>query len=612
MTTPQLLLILVVCTPLAFVAFNRLRIDIAALLIAVLLGAMQFFGLPVLGPANSPDLASQAISGFGESVVIILISLFILTRGLEKSGVTSWIARKILQVSANSEGHLIALFTTITAFISLFMNNLAAGALVLPTSMEVARKTRIRPSKLLIPVAYGSLLGGAATYFASANIIVSGLLEIATPPQSGLRIFDFAPTGLLIAVAGIAFLGWFGKRLLPDRRPADEQLMAQLTSVELEDVYQIGERLWEAKVVSGSAIAGLTLREAGIGHNFGVEVAAIWRGRQAIFPPSPEEVLFPENILLLVGREERVSPLKEMGLKIGREKVNGHISPYGVTLFEVILAPRSHAAGQTLRALDFRRRYGFTAVALRKRDRSYRTNVGDMKLEMGDSLLLVGPRQRIKSLQYSPDFIILLPSAGERPLDRRNAVWTAGVIAAAIIASILGFPIYLATLIGALVILLLGILTMDEAFHAIEWQAIFLIAGMYAVSISMVQTGLASLLGRAMVNLTAPFGPIGLAAGAFLLTGALTQIMGGQVTALVTGPVAISAAIHMGVSPQAIAVATATGCSVFFFTPIAHPVNILMIAPANYSFQDFFRIGWRLTLMCLVMLLLGMVIFWKL
>jgi di/tricarboxylate transporter len=612
MTTPQLLLILVVCIPLAFVAFNRLRMDIAALLIAALLGALQFLGLPILGPANAPDQASQAISGFGEPVVIILISLFILTRGLEKSGVTSWVARKILQMSGNSESRFIVLFTSLTAFLSLFMNNLAAGALVLPTAMEVARKTGIKPSKLLIPVAYGSLLGGAATYFTTANIIISSLLQIATPPQNALRIFDFAPTGLLIAVAGVAFLGWYGKRLLPDRRPAGEQMIAQLTSAELEDAYQIGERLWEAQVLSGSAIAGLTLREAGIGHNFGVEVAAIWRGRQAIFPPLPDEILMPDDILLLVGREERVSPLKEMGLKIGREKANGHISPYGVTLFEVVLAPRSHAVGQCLKDLDFRRRYGFTAVALRKRDRSYRTNVGDMKLEMGDSILLVGPRKRIPALQNSPDFITLLPSAGGQPLERRNASWTIGVMFLAILASILGFPIYLATLIGALIVLLLGILNMDEAFHAIEWQAIFLIAGMYAVSISMVQTGLAGLLGRAMVSLTVPFGPLGLAAGAFLLTGILTQFMGGQVTALVTGPVAISAAIHMGVSPQAIAVATATGCSVFFFTPIAHPVNILMIAPANYSFQDFFRIGWRLTLICFVMLLLGLLIFWRL
>ena len=186
------------------------------------------------------------------------------------------------------------------------------------------------------------------------------------------------------------------------------------------------------------------------------------------------------------------------------------------------------------------------------------------------------------------------------------------MILSAITASILGFPVYLSMLIGAIVIVLSGILGMEEAYRSIEWQAIFLIAGMYAVSLAMVNTGLASVLGSWMVRLMSPFGPLGLAAGSYSLTAILTQLMGGQVTALVTGPVAISAAIHLGTSPQAIAVATAIGCSASFFTPLAHPVNILMIAPANYTFSDFFRIGWRLTLVSFVVLLVGMIIFWGL
>jgi di/tricarboxylate transporter len=158
----------------------------------------------------------------------------------------------------------------------------------------------------------------------------------------------------------------------------------------------------------------------------------------------------------------------------------------------------------------------------------------------------------------------------------------------------------------------MGRLGMEEAYHSVEWQAIFLIAGMYVVSDAMVETHLADLLGNSMLQLIMPFGPLGLAAGAYVLTSLLTQLMGGQVTALVTGPVTISAAIHMGVSPQAVAVATAIGCSATFFTPLAHPVNILMIAPGNYAFGDFFRSGWPLSALCFVMLLIGMVFFWRL
>jgi len=155
-------------------------------------------------------------------------------------------------------------------------------------------------------------------------------------------------------------------------------------------------------------------------------------------------------------------------------------------------------------------------------------------------------------------------------------------------------------------------LSMEEAYRAVEWQAIFLIAGMYSVSLAMVHTGLAQRIGEIVVTIVTPLGPLGLAAGAYLLTALLTQVMGGQVTQLVTGPIMISAAISLHTSPQAVAVATAIGCEAAFFMPFAHPINILMIAPANYEFKDFFHIGWRLTIVCFVMLLVGLVVFWRL
>jgi di/tricarboxylate transporter len=608
----QILLVVFVAVPIILVLMGRLRMDVAALIVAALLGTSQLAGLPMLDATGANQSVTKAISGFGQPVVVTLISLFMITRAMEKSGVTRWIARRVVFYGGKSESRLIGLFAATTAGLSLIMNNLAAGALILPSAMEVARRTGIKPSKLLIPVSYGSLLGGAATYFTTANIIVSDVLPIASPPQLPLRISDFTPTGGLILIAGILFLVLFGKRLLPDRLPSIEQMMTRMTGTELEDVYRIGERLWEARVQAGSAIAGKTLRETEIGRRFGIEVIAVWHGRQAIFPPAPDRTIFPQDILLLVGREDRIKQLTELGLAIHREKANGHISPYGVTLLEVLLAPRSKSAGQTLKETRFRNRYGFTAVAIRRLDRSYRTNVGDIELQLGDSILLIGPPDKVKSLQNDSDFIVLQPSTQDQPVDRKQAGVTIGVVAAAVTASILGMPVYLAMLLGALVIIIAGILTMEDAYRSIEWQAIFLIAGMYTVSLAMVQTGLAERLGDLMTLLTTPFGAIGLAAGAYLLSGMLTQVMGGQVTALVTGPVAISAAIAMGVSPQAVAVATAIGCSTVFLTPFAHPVNILMVAAANYRFQDFFHIGWRLTIVSFVMLLVGMWLFWGL
>jgi di/tricarboxylate transporter len=612
MTLPQVFLIVVVAIPLALVSLERLRIDVAALLIVVALGTAQYLGIGILGAARTSRDAIKAISGLSQPVVLTLLSLFIITGGLEKSGVTRWIARNLVKIGSHSERRLIALCAATTALLSLVMNNLAAGALVLPSAMEVARRTGIKPSKLLIPVAYGSLLGGAATYFTTANIIVSDLLTSANPPQPPLHILAFTPTGGLIAIAGIVFLTLFGKRWLPNRDPAPEQMMARLTGSDLEGYYRLGERLWEARVLPESPLADKPLCESRIGERFGLAVAGVWHGHQAIFTPLPDQIVHPDDILLVVGREDRVSALAEVGLKIGRENSNGHISERGVSFVEVMPAPHSQAIGHTLRELEFRTKYRFTAVALFRRGRSHRTDVGKFPLMLGDSLLMVGSRGHLRRLQNTLDFIVLEPDLSDQPMQHTHVILTVGVIVASITASLLGLPVYLAMLAGAMLLILARVLSMEEAYRAVEWQAIFLIAGMYSVSLAMVNTGLAQMIGERMLSLVTPLGPLGLAGGAYVLTSLLAQVMGGQVTALVTGPITISAAIGLHTDPQAVAVATAIGCSASFFTPIAHPVNILMVAPANYQFRDFSRIGWRLTLVCFIALIVGLTLFWKL
>jgi di/tricarboxylate transporter len=612
MTLAQWFVIALIVIPLGLIATNRMRLDVAAMVTAIALGIAQLLGLGVLGAPNTPDDAVKAMSGLAEPVTVTLFSLFIITRCLDKTGITRWLARRILRISGNSETRLIGLLTITTAFFSLFMNNLAAGALVLPSAMEVSRRTGIKPSKLLIPVAFGSCLGGAATYFTTANIIASDLLRSANPPQAPLHILDFTPVGGLIAIAGIIFLILFGKRLLPDREPSAEQAVARRTGSELEDVYELGERLWEVKVPPNSSFANKSLAQAAIGEGLGLAIVGIWHGRQAVFAPAPEEIIRPNDILLIVGREDRVTQLQSQGLKVGRENANDHISPRGVTFIEILLAPESRAEGLTLKELEFRRRYGFTAVALRRDRRSYRTDVADFKLRPGDSLLVVGARELLKNLQRSSDFLTLETDTGDQPVKWKLAIISIALTLGAIIASILGFPVYLATLIAAVIMLISGLLTMEEAYRTMEWQAIILIAGMYPISLAIVNTGLADVIGKLVVNWVSPFGPLGLVAGAYLLTAFLSQVIAGQVTTLITAPVLISAAISLHSNPQAVAVASAIACSTSFLTPLAHPVNALMIGPGNYKFSDFFRVGWGLTVLSFVMLLIGMSLFWKL
>ncbi len=612
MTLEQWLLILILVIPLGLVMANKLRLDLAALSMAVIIGFMQLGGLGMLGPAHSPQDSIQAVAGFSQPVVITLISLFIITHSLDKSGVMRWLAHQMIRLGGNKTNRLIALYAAITAFLSLFMNNLAAGALVLPSAMEASRRTGIKPSKLLIPVAYGSLLGGAATYFTTANIIMSNLLRIAHPPQNPLNILDFTPTGGLIAIVGIAFLWLLGDRLLPNREPSNEQSAARRTGSELERLYQVGERLWQAVVTPGSPLVGRTLDETEIGKNLGVTVTYINHNGGDLLYPAPDHIIAPLDRLTLIGREEKVVQLKNQGLEFTPLDTIGRLSPRGIILAEVILAPHSAAEGKTLKEINFRQRFGLTVISLKRLSRYHRTDVGDIPLNLGDSLLVMGKQDQYITIQKNADFILLEASSADQPVDLPRAIAAVVITMGAIGASIAGIPVHLSVLAGAVLALLINLMPVDEAYGAIEWQAVFLIAGMYAVSLALVQTGLAGLVGTSMLTVVKPLGPLGVAGGAYIITAALTQLIGGQVAALVTGPITISAAIGLGVNPQAVAVATAIGCSASFLTPMAHPVNVLMIVPANYKFVDFFRCGWLLTLLSIGALLAGLILFWHL
>ncbi len=602
--------VIVFTLPLLMVMLNRWRLDIAGLFLIVVLGLAQFLGLDVLSESRSASAPLIAISGFSQPVVITLIGLFILTQTLIHNGVVLWIGKRLSQVGKNSVVRLVFLFTLTSALLSLFMNNVMVGALLLPSAMHVVRQSKIRASKLLIPIAFGTALGGMATYFTTANIVVSNLLTAAEPPQPPLGVLSFALTGGLIAVIGIAYMMLFGTRLLPVREPGPEQSIARRASAELEDLYSVGERLWEARLEPDSALIGQSIQRCGIGEKYGIVIAAVRHGRNAFFVPLLSEILQADDVLLVVGREERVMTLNQMGFQLKPE--NHSLTTFGLTLIETILAPHSLYVGKTLKELNFHRRYGFLAIALLRHQRSYRTDVASQALESGDSLLMVGPQSRIRDLRSNPNLVIFEADPASLPIPRIRAMVSILLFSCAIILALFGIPIYLSVMAAALMTVLLGYLPLQEVYRSIEWQIIFSIAGMYAASLAMVHTGLADLISRNILEVIGANGPLGLSASAYLLSAALTQVMGSQAAVFVVGPIAISAAIHLHTNPQAIAVATAIGCSASFLTPIAHPINLLIMGPGNYRSSDLLRIGFGLMVVVLLGLYAGMILFWNL
>lgn len=593
-------LIGIMAVALLAIGSGRVRADLVALLILI--------ALPLAGLVSF----QEALSGFSRSAVITIIGLFMITQGLEDTGVVRAIAERLRRIGGGSEARLIVLFMAAGAALSLVMNNIAAGAVLLPAAVQVGRQAKVPPSKLLIPLSFGTLVGGMATYFTTANIILSSILR--DQGQSRLNMMDFLPTGGVIVLLSLLFMALIGRRLLPARESVGQAATPYDLSLSLYDTYQLEERLWQVRVPPQSQLAGTPLRLSRIGEELGLTVIGIWRDRHMILNPDPAETIRSGDHLLVLGRSERVQQMERWGVEIVRPDNQLYsLSDYSIGLTEVLIPPRSAVVGKTLSDLRFRARYGLTAIALWREGRSFRTDVGKMPLEVGDALLMIGKPGSIGALAKERDFLILQSEEMQQPRLPHKARWalliTVGVLLLAVLEIL---PTAETTLLGAVAMALTGCINLDEAYRAIEWRVVFLIAGMLPLSTAMIHTGLAARLGSALVDALAPFGPLALVAGLFALTMLITQAVGGQTAALMVGPVAVTSAVQLGVNPQATAVAVAIACSAAFLTPIAHPVNILMMGPGGYTFGDFLKVGLGMTVVTFLGLLVGMHLFWQL
>jgi len=576
---------------------NRVRPDLAALFVLVGLG---------LGGVLP---AAQLLAGFSNSAVVAIGALFVITAALERTGVVAWLGEALRRASRGSERRMLLLFMGGGALLALGMANLAAVAILLPAAVRAGRASGVRVSRLLLPLAFSTLLGGMATLWTTANLILSGALVA----QGGraLTMLDFLPTGGLVALVGIAFLATAGRHLIPDR---ESLAGAVLPHGDLSKTYQLAERLWEVRILPGSPLVGQPLVTAVIGSRLGVAVLAVLRGRELEMPPPPTLPLASGDILLAVGREERVRQLELEGTVVGRTAEARGLAPRSlpVALSEVLVAPRSPALGQTLKQLHFRQKFGLTALALWRGGRSFRTDVGDFELAPGDALLMIGPRARAQILAQEPGFIVLDPSAPSPPLGWRGLFAAAITVLALALSSFGVAPAGELMLAGAALLLATRCLDMEDAYRAVEWRVLVVIVGLMPLGTALVATGLADRLGHAMASGLHDGGPLSLVALLYLAAVALTQVVGGPVAALVMSPIALAGARALAVDPAAVAVTVAIGCSTAFLTPIAHPVNVLVMGPGGYRPRDFLRVGAALTAVCFLALLAGLALFWRL
>jgi di/tricarboxylate transporter len=383
-----------------------------------------------------------------------------------------------------------------------------------------------------------------------------------------------------------------------------------------EDMQGLEERLMVVRLPQESPLVGKSLVDSRLGDAFGIGVMGIVRDGQTTLIPDPYEVLLAGDKLLIKGRLEALNALDGLGglaIEASHETDDlGTLESERIGLAEAILSPRSALVGKTLVELHFREKYGLSVVAIARGGVIHRTNLREMPLRLGDALLLHGPREKLKVLGSEADFLVLTEEA-QVPLRESKALLAVGIMGAVILSVVVGFlPIYIAVVAGAVLMVVSGCVTMDEAYRTIEWKAVFLIAGMLPLGIAMEKSGAATFLTHQVVGAVGDLGPMAVVAALFLVTALCAQFMPTAAVAILMAPIALNTARDIGISHEALMMAVAMSASASFMSPVAHPANVLIMGPGGYRFADYIKVGLPLTIVCLVTVLLVLPLFWPL
>lgn len=582
---------------------DRLPADLVALLVVVALGLTG-----VLTP-------QEAFSGFSRVAVITIIAIYVLSESLHKTGVTDQVGNILLKVGGRSEISLIVVVMIAGALLSLFMNNIAAAAVLLPAASGAAKRAGVNTSKLLMPLGFSTILGGTATLFTTSNIVLNSILHDNN--IEGFSVTDFLPVGIPIIVFGILYIALIGRRSLPGDSPI-ERTMAPDSSThdDLIEAYRLDEKLFRARVPDNSFLAGKRLDECTLREDFGVNIVAIERGERRILDPASETKLEQGDVLVLEGdgedfRKRDVEPFMEF-LPESRWR-ESDLEERNVEVVEAMIAPRSRLIGNTLREAHFRDKYGLSALAIWRGDQEIYIDLADVPLRFGDALLLQGTRERLSVLKDDVD-LILLVSEEETEITVHSKGRVALMIFAATLILAVIFPDLTGAIMlgGALAMVLTKIITTEQAYSAIGWKSVFLVAGMLPMGVALTKTNAAGLAADHILNIFGGHGALPLLAGLFIVTVLLAQMINGAVAAAIIGPIAIQIAQQAGVDPRAMVMGVAMATSMAFITPLGHPVNILVMSPGGYGFWDYMKMGLPLTIILFFVVMIFLPLFWAL
>lgn len=598
MSTELIIVLGLLVAAIVMFAINRPRMDAVAL---IMLTAM-----PLLGIIS----VNESLAGFADPNIVLIAALFVIGDGLVRTGVARWLGDWLTQKAGASEVKLTVLLMIVVCGLGSMMSSTAVTAIFIPVALRIAHATGASPGRLMMPLSFAALISGMMTLVATApNLVVNA--ELQRQGGEGFSFFSFTPFGLPVLILGILYM-LVARRWLP--APAADSATASGRGRSLSewiDEYQLASREHRLRVTEGSPIAGRTLGDLDLRGSAGVNVIAVERpGRLApqLFQPTAASIIQAGDVLLLDVLSDRTD-VEALRTRLHLESLPLESDYFGdraqeIGLAEVIVPYGSELVGRTVVESCVRSRLGVTVIGLRQGTKVCRNEVIHRPLGVGDTLLVVGPWKRLERINADEAGLQLirlpvevrdvLPAAGKAPF----AVASLLLVLILMVTGIV--PNVIAALLGCLLMGALGCVTLTSSYRSIDWKTIVLIVGMLPFSIALQRTGGVDLGASALNALTSSMGPTGVLAAIFIVTASLGLFISNTATAVLMAPVALAIAKDLGVSPYPFAMIVALAASTAFMTPVSSPVNTLVVAPGNYKFGDFVKIGVPFSIIVLV------------
>lgn len=577
MTRDQLLAFGVIAGMMVMFVWGRIRYDLVAglaLLVAILVGVVPF---------------DQAFSGFSNDIIVIVGAALLVSAAVTRARLMENVLQAIGPRISSVRAQLVLLVTMVTV-LSAFVKNIGALAMMLPVAFQMAKRSNVSPSVFLMPMSFGSLLGGLMTLIGtSPNIIVSELRQkLAGHPFS---MFDFTPVGLGLSILGILFLA-FAYQLLPQDRKGGGTLAE---GIDIQDY------VTEGRVGPKSSFAGETLRALRKRLSNGVSVNAVVREGEK--RASQDTVIQEDDHLILEGEPAALDEaVKAAGLELEGDdrEVKAEKPDVEITALEAVVGPDSLLIGNTAARLALHERFNVNMIAVSRSGERLTERLRDIRLYAGDVIVLQGPMDQMTEVLRELDCLPLAPREIHLGTVRRGLVPIAALVAAMILAATGKLPVGIAFFGAGLAIILFGSLTVREAYSSIEWPLLVMIGALIPVSDAIRTTGGAEVIADGLANIAHSLPPWGTVALIMAAAMALTPFLNNAATVLVMAPIAVSFAQRLGLAPDAFLMAVAVGAGCDFLTPIGHQCNMLVFGPGGYKFGDYARLGAPLSVLVLL------------